>query len=106
MAPVRTKSKVAFDHAALDSVCARFGISRLALFGSVLRDDFMESSDIDVLVAFRPGATPGLLRYADIVGALEEIFGRRVDLVTYKSLSPYLIDSVLTEAEIQYDEAG
>ena len=77
--------------------CRWHGVVRLALFGSVLRDDFSPSSDIDVLVEFAPGRTPGL-GFFRMQDELTEIFGRRVDLNTPNSLSPYFRDEVLREA--------
>jgi len=83
-------------------LCRRYRICRLALFGSVLRDDFRPESDLDVLVEFEPGATPGF-GFIEIQDELSAIFGRRVDLHTPSSLSKYFRDEVLLEAETLYD---
>ena len=85
--------------------CRRNRIRRLALFGSVLRDDFGPDSDVDVLVEFEPGARVGLLRLAGMEIELGEILGRKVDLCTPGFLSDYFRDQVLAEAEVQYDAA-
>jgi len=85
-------------------LCRRFRIRRLALFGSILRDDFSPESDIDVLVEFEPGATPGF-GFITIQDELSEIFDRRVDLHTPASLSKYFRDEVRREAEALYDAA-
>ena len=85
--------------------CRRNHIRRLALFGSVLRDDFRPDSDVDVLVEFEPGARVGLLRLAGMEIELGEILGRKVDLNTPGFLSDYFRDQVLAEAEVQYDAA-
>jgi len=85
--------------------CRRNHIRRLALFGSVLRDDFRPDSDVDVLVEFEPGACVGLLRVAGMEIELGEILGRKVDLNTPGFLSDYFRDQVLAEAEVQYDAA-
>ncbi len=82
--------------------CRRNGIQRLSLFGSVLRDDFTPESDIDVLVEFKPGQTPGLAFFGSMPDGLSEILGRRVDLNTAQCLSPYFRQKVLEEAEIIY----
>jgi len=75
----------------------------LALFGSALREDFSEESDIDVLVEFEPGHTPGLLGMARLERELSHILGgRKVDLRTPEDLSRYFRDEVLREAEVQY----
>ena len=67
----------------LAGYCKRWRILEMALFGSVLRDNFGPHSDIDVLVRFAPGPTPGLLGVARMERELSELFGRRVDLVTH-----------------------
>jgi hypothetical protein len=86
----------------LADFCRRNHIRRLALFGSVLRDDFGPDSDIDVLVEFEPGHVPGLrlIRLQDELSAL--FGGRRVDLVTSKFLNHRIRDEVLRSAEVQY----
>ena len=84
--------------------CEKHQIARLALFGSVLRDDFSPASDVDVLVEFDPAARVGLIRFATIEQALSDLFGRSVDLNTVEFLSKYFRDEVLSEAEYLYDE--
>ena len=81
--------------------CRSHRIRRLALFGSVLRDDFGPDSDIDVLVEFEEGCVPGLAFFA-MEQELSKIFGRKVDLNTPQFLSRYFRDTVLAEAEDQY----
>ena len=84
--------------------CRRHHIVRLSLFGSVLRDDFRSDSDIDVLIEFAPGHTPGL-EIVDIGEELSALLGgRRVDLVNPKYLNRRLKDRVLTSAEVVYAE--
>lgn len=89
---------------ALGEFCRRNHIRRLALFGSVLRDDFGPESDVDVLVEFEEGHVPGL-RFFALQRELSELLGRPVDLHTPGFLSPYFRSQVLQEAEIQYDAA-
>jgi predicted nucleotidyltransferase len=84
---------------ALAELCRRYHISRLALFGSVLRPDFRPDSDIDVLVEFEPGQTPGLA-FFDIEAELSQLLGRRVDLNTPQFLSPRIRARVQAEAEV------
>lgn len=81
--------------------CQANGIRRLALFGSVIHDDFRPDSDIDILVEFQPGVRVGLafIRMQDELSAL---LGRTVDLHTPGSLSKYFRDAVLSEAETLY----
>lgn len=88
----------------ISAFCKKHGIGRLSLFGSVLRDDFAPGSDIDVLVEFQPGRTPGLAFFA-MQSELSELLGRKVDLKTPQDLSRYFRDRVLEEARIIYDAA-
>lgn len=88
----------------LRSLCRRRHIRRLALFGSVVREDFRSNSDVDILVEFAPEDTPGL-EIVDIEQELSALFGgRRVDLVNPKYLNHRLKDRVLAEAEELYTE--
>jgi predicted nucleotidyltransferase len=73
----------------------------LALFGSVLREDFRPDSDIDVLVEFEPRFVPGL-RFFAMERELSEILGRKVDLNTPGFLSKYFRDRVFEEARVAY----
>ena len=82
--------------------CRRHHIRRLALFGSVLRDDFTADSDLDVLVEFEEGHTPGLAFFG-MQEELSEILGREVDLNTPGFLSRYFRDAVLREAVVAYE---
>jgi predicted nucleotidyltransferase len=81
--------------------CERHHIRKLAFFGSVLRDDFRPDSDVDVLVEFDPGFTPGF-EFFVLQDELSEILGRKVDLNTPGFLSRQFRDRVLEEAEVQY----
>lgn len=83
--------------------CRERGIRRLSIFGSVLRTDFGPESDIDVLVEFESGRTPGLLGIVRMERELSALLGgRKVDLRTPEDLSHYFRQSVLDEAEVQY----
>ena len=85
--------------------CKRHRIRRLALFGSVLRDDFGPQSDVDVLVEFEPGTKVGMIRLASMEIELGDLLGRKVDMNTRGFLSRYFRDQVIAEAEVQYDAA-
>ncbi len=85
--------------------CRHHHIRRLALYGSVLRDDFGPDSDVDVLVEFAPEERVGLLRLAEVELELSELIGRRVDLRTPQDLSRYFRDEVLEQADVQYTES-
>lgn len=87
----------------IGSVCEGHGIRRFAIFGSALRTDFGPKSDIDVLVEFAPGRTPGLLGMAGLEIELSELFGgRKVDLRTPEDLSRYFRQEVIDTAVVQY----
>lgn len=89
----------------IEGFCRRNHIRRLALFGSVLRNDFTPESDVDVLVEFEPDAVPGLFGVARMERELSMILGgRMVDLRTPEDLSRYFRQTVLEEAEVQYAE--
>ena len=96
------RARIPIDQENLSDFCRRNHIRRLALFGSVLRDDFGPDSDIDVLVEFEVGHVPGLafLRLEQDLSKL--LRGRRIDLVTPSFLNARIRDRVLGEAEVQY----
>ena len=94
-------SKVSVDQERLAAFCRQNGVRRLAVFGSALRDDFGPASDVDVLIEFEPGRTPGL-SFFWMQEELSRLFDRVVDLHTPASLSRYFRSQVLAEAEDQY----
>jgi hypothetical protein len=94
--------KLNIDNRAIRSFCAKRRIRRLALFGSVLTDDFSPDSDVDVLVEFEPDAVVGLFQMAAMERELSTILGRKVDLRTRDDLSPYFRDEVVSSAQVQY----
>ena len=84
-------------------LCQQWHICKLSLFGSVLRDDFTPASDIDVLVEFETGFTPGFFKLHQIQEELSELFDSRpIDLVTPKFLNQRIRDRVLSTAEVCY----
>lgn len=92
---------IAIPRNEIANFCRRNRIHKLSLFGSILRVDYGPESDIDVLVEFEPGATPGLAFFS-MQDELTRLFGRTVDLHTPASLSKYFRDEVLAHAEVQY----
>lgn len=66
--------------------CHRWQITELALFGSVLRDDFRPDSDVDVLISFHPEARPGLFEMVRMRRELGAILGREVDLISRRAI--------------------
>ena len=96
---------IAIDKQAIAEFCQRHKIVRMALFGSVLRDDFTDTSDIDVLVNFAPRHTPSFVDLHYMERELSELLGdRRLDMVTQKFLNHRIRDSVLADAEVIYRE--
>jgi hypothetical protein len=93
---------ISFPKEIIAEFCKRHHIRKLALFGSVLREDFRPDSDVDVLVEFEPGHTVGLLRMAGLEMELSEVLGRKVDLRTPAELSRYFRDEVARTSEVQY----
>ncbi len=98
------RAKIPVNRERVAEFCRRHHIKKLALFGSVLRDDFRPESDVDVLVEFEPGTAAGFLRLAVRELELSQMMGRRVDLRTLPDLSRYFRDEVLRTAEVQYAE--
>ena len=93
--------KINIEQAKIEAFCKKNHISKLAFFGSVLRDDFKPHSDVDVLVEFEKDHVPGL-KFFSMEQELSEILGQQVDLNTPKFLSKYFRDRVISEAEVQY----
>ncbi len=85
--------------------CRKNRIQKLAFFGSVLRDDFKPTSDVDVLIEFEKGYTPGLAFFA-MPEELKKILGREVDLLTYQgvkaSKNPIRRKAILNSAKVYY----
>jgi len=92
------------SEAAIAEYCQRHGIHRLALFGSVLRDDFGPDSDIDVLVDFAPEVSVGW-RIVDIEAELSDLLGgRTIDMVRTSALNSRLRDPILASAQVLYEK--
>lgn len=87
----------------ISDYCDTQAIQRLSLFGSVIRDDFSDESDVDLLVEYLPEATITLLDMASQEIALSSIIGRKVDLRTPNELSPYFRQSVVENAKKIYE---
>jgi uncharacterized protein len=90
----------------LAAFCRRHAIRELALFGSVLREDFRPDSDVDILVEFEPEAHHGLFDLAGMQAELEQILGRQVDLIEKsaieKSRNYIRRKAILSSAETVY----
>ncbi len=99
---MRLGTQIDIPKAKIIDFCRRYHISKLAFFGSVLREDFKPDSDVDVLVEFEPGHVPGFgfIRIQEELSSLLD--GRPVDLITPKFLSPRIREQVLGTARVEY----
>lgn len=83
--------------------CQKWNVVEFALFGSVLRNDFNQTSDIDVLISFAASSQNSLFDLAQMQIELQEFFGRPVDLIEKSSLNnPYRKNAILESAEVIY----
>jgi len=93
---------------AIEDFCRKWQVCELALFGSVLRDDFRQDSDVDVLIDFAPGVRHGLFAVAQMEEELQEILGRNVDLFTRRGVevtqNHAIRDTILRTARIIHGE--
>ena len=97
-------AKVQLPLDAIESFSKRWGLKEFALFGSILRDDFSDASDVDVLVNFLPGHQMTFESYIDMRDELSAMFGgREIDLVQKKLLkNPFRRYEILTTRRIFY----
>lgn len=92
-----------FPKEKITDFCQRWKITEFAVFGSALRQDFNELSDIDLLVSFDGSAEITLLDLAQMQIELERLFGRPVDLVEKSALrNPYRRKEILKTAQVVY----
>lgn len=95
--PILPKEQIA-------AFCEKYHIRKLSLFGSVLRDDFRDDSDVDVLIEFEPGHSAGLMTLSRMQDELSDMLnGHEVDLLTAGFLNRRIRDRVLASAEVQYE---
>lgn len=100
------REHIRFDGVKLAAFCARWQVAELSLFGSVIRDDFTPTSDVDVLVAFAPGAAWSYWEWPEMIDELQAIFHRRVDLVEKKAITnPFRRHRILTTRKVVYAAA-
>ena len=96
-------ANIDIDQEAISEFCKTHHIRKLALFGSVLRDDFGPESDVDVLVEFEPEASIGLFDIARMELAMSPLFaGRKVDLRTPEDLGRHMRARVVASAQGVY----
>lgn len=93
------------DRVQLAAFCQKYGIRKLSLFGSILREDFNpDRSDVDFLVEFLPEARIGYFELVRVENELSAIIGRKADLRTPQELSKYFRQEVIDEAITQYEQ--
>ena len=87
----------------IEAFCRKWKVEEMALFGSVLRDDFRPDSDVDVLVTFAPEDGWSLWDLLDMRDELAQMFGRKIDLVEQRSLvNPFRRRSILRTKQVIY----
>ncbi len=98
--------RIAIDQNRIIAFCRDWRVSKLELFGSVLRDDFGPESDVDVLVSFEPNSRWSLLDMVDMKAALEAIFDREVDLLTRPAVeasrNPFRKSAILSSVQVLF----
>jgi uncharacterized protein len=100
---ILTDVNISLPMTEIENFCKQNHIRRLSLFGSVLRDDFTNESDVDILVEFEAGKTPGL-RIVSLQDRLSLLLGREIDLRTAGDLSRYFRDEVLQQMKVIYEQ--
>ncbi len=98
----RLRQNIQVPEAEIKAFCRQHHVRRLAFFGSVLSDQFRSDSDVDILIEFDPGHIPGLIGFLSMEMELAKLLGRKVDLNTPQSISPYFRDRVTREANVAY----
>ena len=90
----------------IERFCKTWQIAEFDVFGSVTRHDFRPESDVDVMIEFTPSSRWGMLEFAEMAEQLEQLFGRKVDLVTrravQRSTNPYRRDAILQSSQRVY----
>ncbi len=91
-----------YNREQLEAVCRAYHVKRLAVFGSTLRGEQRPESDLDLLVEFEPGKSPGLIRFFTLEGTFTDLFNRSVDLSTPGFLHSSFRDEVKQHAQPIY----
>ena len=94
--------RIEIDEAQLADICRRYHVRELALFGSILRDDFHDDSDVDVLVEFEPNPGIGFIGFLGLQDELAALLGRPVDLVSKGGMRPRFAARVLPQLRVIY----
>ncbi len=95
--------KAIFDTERLQEFCQRWEVRELSVFGSALRADFNDHSDVNLLLSLKPDTPWSLYEWVDMIEELKEIFGRDVDLVSLEGLkNPFRRQAILDDREVIY----
>lgn len=95
--------RIQVDRESIAEFCRRWNITEFSLFGSILRDDFRPDSDVDVLVVFAPEVQLGWTDWQEMEEGLEEMFGRKVDLVEKQAVTnPFRRHHILKTHQVVY----
>lgn len=102
----RLAQRISYEPKKFAKFCTKYHIRSIALFGSVLRDDFQKKSDIDVLIDFEKA--PTFFELSDIEEELKKLFNteHKLDLVSFNSLSPVFADEILMNCETLHEQAA
>jgi uncharacterized protein len=99
--PAQSRIPLPLDE--IESLCRKWRIRELSLFGSVLRDDFHPGSDVDLLVQFEPEAHWSLFDFVDLQDELADLLQRRVDVVSERGLrNPFRRREILRTRQVVY----
>jgi predicted nucleotidyltransferase len=91
------------DIGRIKEFCKKWKIVEFSIFGSALRGDFRDTSDIDVLISFEPDIPWSLYEWIDMEEELRDIFGREVDMISERGLkNPYRRQEILNDREVIY----
>jgi uncharacterized protein len=97
------QQRLGVDPQLVDAFCRKWRVRELSLFGSALREDFRPASDVDLLVVFEPGAAWDLWDILAMEAELQQVFGRKVDLVEKRALkNPFRRFDILTTRQVLY----
>jgi len=97
------KARIPLPLTSLEALCRKWRVQELALFGSVLRDDFSPESDVDVLVTFDPEASWSAWDLIGMQEELEALLGRKVDLVEKDAVhNPFRRREILRSHQVVY----
>lgn len=100
------KNAIEINRENIAAFCKRWQVSEFSVFGSVIRDDFVEDSDVDILVSFEPSVRRTLFDMVHMQQELEEMLGRGVDLVTRRAIESsrnhLRREAILSSAKVVY----